>query len=408
MMIEKNWTVSALTRHIRETLELDYRLQDVWLEGEVSNFTKARSGHLYFTLKDSDAQIRCVMWRSQAARLAALPNHGDQVEVHGKITIYPPRGEYQLVCDQLKTAGLGELHRQFELLKAKLDAEGLFDPERKRPVPSFPNQIGVVTSPTAAAFQDVQNVLNRRWPALEIILSPTQVQGDKAPPQIIAALDALNTHTGVDVILVVRGGGSLEDLWCFNDEGVTRAIATSRIPVVSGVGHEIDFTLADFAADVRAPTPSAAAELVTPDRQEYTQAMDILAGRTERILHQKVEQIQHRLDNYTRTLRHLAPGRQVQEAHRHLETLNERMLRQLHNNIAMQRQRLDGLSAALEAVNPRRTLARGYAVVTRVKDDTLLTDATGAPPGTTLNLRLHTGSLRARVEANRKRIENNE
>ncbi|MBN1284999.1 MAG: exodeoxyribonuclease VII large subunit [Anaerolineae bacterium] len=398
-MIEHTWTVGALTRHIRETLELDYRLQDVWLEGEVSNFTQAQSGHLYFTLKDPDAQIRCVMWRAQAERLAALPNHGDRVEVHGKVTVYAPRGEYQVVCDHLKPAGLGDLHRQFELLKAKLEAEGLFDPARKRPIPAFPRQIGVVTSPTAAAFQDVQNVLRRRWPAVEVILSPAQVQGEKAPPEIIAALNALNAHTGVDVILVVRGGGSLEDLWCFNDERVARAVAASRIPVVSGVGHETDFTLADFAADLRAPTPSAAAELVTPDRQEYMQAVDILGVRAGRALEQSLDRARRQVEGYERALRHLAPGARIQEARRRVQALGERAARQVRSDIALHRQRLVGMRAALDGVSPRRTLARGYAVVTRAGDNALLTDAAGAPPDTVINVRLNAGSLRARVEA---------
>ncbi len=396
-MEQQHWSVGALTHYIRETLELDRRLQDLWLEGEVSNFTRARSGHLYFTLKDPNAQIKCVMWKSSAARLDTPPKHGDRVEVHGKISLYPPRGEYQLVCDHLKPAGLGDLHRQFELLKAKLEAEGLFDPAHKRPIPTFPRQIGIVTSPTTAAFQDVQNVLRRRWPAAEVILSPALVQGVKAPAQIIAALGALNTHTEVDVILVVRGGGALEDLWCFNDEWVARSIAGSRIPVISGVGHEIDFTLADFAADLRAPTPSAAAELVTPDRQEYMQAVDALGARLDRALHRMLELRRRALDAQVQTLRHLSPARHITEMRRRVDEMTARAARQIQTDITLQRQRLAGHTAALESVSPARTLARGYAVVSRAHDGKLLTDVRDAPPGTHINVRLDAGSLQARV-----------
>ena len=258
-------TVAELTTYIRELFESNEQLQDVWVEGEVSNFSKASSGHLYFTLKDSAAQIKCVMWRSSVERQTTIPQNGDAVLVHGAVSVYEVNGVYQLYADRIRPLGVGNLYQQFEELKARLTDEGLFDEARKRPIPDFPHQIGVVTSPEAAAFQDVQNVLRRRYPLVEVILSPCQVQGEAAPAQIVRAIERLNQYSQVDVILVCRGGGSIEDLWAFNDERVARAMVASRIPVVSGVGHETDFTIADFAADLRAPTPSAAAELMTPN-----------------------------------------------------------------------------------------------------------------------------------------------
>src|SRR5690606_27051359 len=290
------FSVHQITIYIRDLIDQDPRLAGVVVEGEVSHFTRASSGHLYFTLKDDSAELRCVMWRSQAAWLGFEPQHGDAVLAHGQISVYEQRGQYQLMCDMLQPAGLGELNRQFELLKARLNAEGLFDEARKRPLPAFPRAVGVVTSPTTAAFQDVLNVIRRRYPLLPVVLSPTLVQGKEAPPQIIAALDRLNQRDDIDLILLVRGGGSLEDLWCFNDEAVVRAVAASRLPVVTGVGHEIDFTLVDFAADRRAPTPSAAAELITPDGALLAQQVRGLRSRMDTMLIGQLEQLRHSLN----------------------------------------------------------------------------------------------------------------
>src|SRR5512136_487978 len=231
-------TVGALTRYIREMFEVDYRLQDVWVEGEVSVVSRPSSGHIYFTLKDAAAQIACVMWKSAAPMFGALLVHGGQIVAHGKVSVYEPRGSYQLYVDRVQSKGLGDLHAQFELLKARLEAEGLFAPERRRPLPEFPHCMGVVTSPTGAVIRDICNILARRWPLVQVILAPTQVQGQDAPPQIVAALDALYRRDDLDLIIVARGGGSLEDLWAFNDERVARKIADSPVPVVSGVGRQ--------------------------------------------------------------------------------------------------------------------------------------------------------------------------
>ncbi|HML25070.1 MAG TPA: exodeoxyribonuclease VII large subunit, partial [Aggregatilinea sp.] len=346
------FTVHQITLYIRDLFDLDLTLQNVWVEGEISNFKQAASGHLYFTLKDANSELTCVMWRSQAAQLSVLPRHGDAVLAHGRIAVYEARGQYQLYCDLLQPAGIGELNRQFELLKAKLDAEGLFDPARKRALPRTPHRIGVVTSPTTAAFQDIQNVIRRRYPLVEILLSPTPVQGRDAAPQIIAALDRLNRRDDVDVILLARGGGSLEDLWCFNDEALARAVAASRIPVVTGVGHEIDFTLVDFAADHRAPTPSAGAELLTPDGAALRQEIRLRRDRLEAALTNAVDVRRSRLDTSVRWLDRLSPAITVQNARQRIDDLTARMDAALGRGLERRRDRLDARTRALHAASP--------------------------------------------------------
>ena len=296
-------SVSQLTTYLRGLLESDEILQDVWVEGEMSNFSRPSSGHLYFTLKDQDAAVRCVMWRNAAMRLASLPREGLAVQVHGSMSVYEVSGQVQLYVDTMKPAGEGALYQEFLRLKAKLEAEGLFDPERKRPLPALPRTIGVVTSPTGAAFQDMLNTISRRYPVAEVILSPTLVQGIDAPASIVAALVNLNKQAHPDVILIGRGGGSIEDLWAFNDEAVARAVAASEAPIISGVGHETDFTLSDFAADHRAPTPTAAAELATPDKVELLGAIAEAANRQTLLIREVLtdlrwdtSQLQTRLD----------------------------------------------------------------------------------------------------------------
>ncbi|MBN1966014.1 MAG: exodeoxyribonuclease VII large subunit, partial [Anaerolineae bacterium] len=371
-------TVHELTITIRDLLESDLRLQDVWVAGEISNFRRHTSGHLYFTLKDEQSELPCVMWRSQAAFLGFEPQHGGAVLAHGRIAVYEARGQYQLMCDTLQPAGVGDLHRQFELLKAKLDAEGLFDPERKRPIPAYPRQIGVVTSPTTAAFQDILNVIRRRYPLVEIILSPTPVQGKDAPPQIVAALERLNAHTQVDVILVARGGGSLEDLWCFNDEAVVRAVAGSRIPVVTGVGHEIDFTLVDFAADERAPTPSAAAELVTPDGPALRLELGAWSASLDDAIQAILAEQRGSLATSARLLARLSPQATIRNARQRVDDLLVRGDTRLWHGLTLRRDRLNAQARALEAANPAALLKRGYAIVTRTADGHRVTSAQDA------------------------------
>jgi exodeoxyribonuclease VII large subunit len=391
------FSVHQITIYIRDLIDQDPRLADVWVEGEISNFTRASSGHLYFTLKDDSAELRCVMWRSQAAWLGFEPQHGDAVLAHGQISVYEQRGQYQLMCDMLQPAGLGELNRQFELLKARLNAEGLFDEARKRPLPAFPRAVGVVTSPTTAAFQDVLNVIRRRYPLLPVVLSPTLVQGKEAPPQIIAALDRLNQRDDIDLILLVRGGGSLEDLWCFNDEAVVRAVAASRLPVVTGVGHEIDFTLVDFAADRRAPTPSAAAELITPDGALLAQQVRALQARMDSLLSSQLEQLRQNLNATQRWLARLSPTYQVQNARQRIDDLTGRMDTHIRHRLSRDRQRLDAQTRALHAASPLGLLERGYAIVTRTADGARVSSTHDAAEGTTITVTLRDGHLIASV-----------
>jgi exodeoxyribonuclease VII large subunit len=396
-MSDDTYTVHELTVYIRDLFDMDLRLQDVWVEGEVSNFKRHSSGHLYFTLKDEKSELPSVMWRSAAATLLVEPRHGDRVLAHGRIAVYESRGAYQLYCDMIQPAGVGDLNRQFELLKAKLEAEGLFDVEHKRPIPTFPRQIGIVTSPSTAAFQDVQNIIRRRYSLCEVILSPASVQGKDAPPQIIEALRRLNDETDVDVILLVRGGGSLEDLWCFNDEQVVRAVAASRIPVVSGVGHEIDFTLVDFAADFRAPTPSAAAELATPDSPTLRISIEDLAGRLNEAMQTQIDEQRHNLESQQRWLKRLSPTVRIQNSRQRVDDLTSRMDAHVQHRLARHQDRLRAQTRALEAANPMALLQRGYALVTRAGDGQRVTSAQQAAEGTTIHVALHDGRLTAVV-----------
>ncbi len=358
-------SIEAVSTRIQRLIKSDQRLQDIWVQGEVSNAKQyGASGHFYFTLKGGKATLDCVMWKTNTVRLQSLPRDGDAVLAHGNIDVYPDRGKYQLYADRLRPVGVGDLYAQFERLKAQLEAEGLFDPERKRPLPAFPRVIGIVTSPSAAAFQDVRNVLARRFPLAQVILSPTAVQGNDAPPQIIRALARLNARPEVDVILVCRGGGSIEDLWAFNDEGVARAIATMRVPVISGVGHETDFTIADFVADLRAPTPSAAAELLTPDMAELRGGVEWLGDRLEESFAERVYDLRTQVQMSDRRLLGVAPSGQVRIYRQRLDDWEQRAARVQAGRLRLLRERIEARTAALTAASPAAILARGYALVT--------------------------------------------
>ena len=368
-------SVSEVTAQIRTVLEQEPAFQNLYIQGEVSNFSRASSGHMYFTLKDDSAQLSCVIWRSVAYRLDYKPRSGDQVIAHGYIGIYERGGRYQFYVDQVQPAGRGALYEEFERLKRQLEAEGLFDAARKRPLPAFPRRIGVVTSPTTAALRDVLNVLRRRYPLAQVLLAPTLVQGETAPPGIVAALAALNARDDVDVILVVRGGGSIEDLWAFNDERVARAIAGSRLPVVSGVGHETDFTLADFAADVRAPTPSAAAEVVSVDLAEVRAAVAQTIVRLDRALASRLTHRQNQVQHLTRALEHLSPRLRLENARQRVDELLARADNQMLHRLEAAQHQTVTLEARLKALSPASVLARGYAIVRTAEDRQVLTSA---------------------------------
>ena len=389
------WTVSGLTRHITQLLESDDLLQDISLSGEISNPKQYPSGHLYFTLKDADAALSCVMWRSAAARLTWAPKQGDAALAHGHISVYAVRGSYQLYVDQLRPAGQGDLHARYEQLRDQLKGEGLFDEEYKRPLPEFPRVLGIVTSAQAAALQDVLKVLRRRYPLVQVLLVPTLVQGDRAPTQIVTALQALDSRDDVDVILLVRGGGSLEDLWAFNDEGVARAIAACQHPVISGVGHETDFTIADFVADRRAPTPSVAAELAVPDQRDLWQVILTSAARMEGAMGQRLDQARQALDQRQRELQRLSPQTKLDAHRQHVDDLTHRANRTLTSTLALRRSRLEGLRARLGSLSPLATLERGYAVVRLQDTEIVVRSVDQVTSGDELWIRVQDGEFEA-------------
>jgi len=361
-------TVSQITFHIRKQLENDPTLQDVWVEGEISNFSRPASGHIYFTLKDKSASLRCVMWKTDAARLRLALRDGMAVEAHGRIAVYEPQGQYQLVANIIQPRGEGALYQEFLRLKSMLEAEGLFDEERKRPIPALPRVIGIVTSATGAALRDMLNTLRRRLPLAQVILAPSPVQGVEAPPALVNALASLNKQSP-DVVLLARGGGSIEDLWAFNDERVVRAVAGSAAPVICGVGHETDFTLCDFAADLRAPTPTAAAELATQTTLDDLQELLVSysARLSSSLLNLVAEQKTYTSALVSR-LKYVSPERRIQSEYQHLDGLVRRSLSALNHRIELQSRHVDGVSRRLLSLNPEAVLSRGYAIVTRKED----------------------------------------
>jgi exodeoxyribonuclease VII large subunit len=403
------YSVSAITAYIKGRLESDLTLRDLWLEGEISNWRQVPSGHVYFTLKDPDASIRCVMWRSTVPRLSYLPaGDGEAVLAHGHVSVYEPSGQYQFYVDELEPVGLGALHAQFEQLKARLAQEGLFDEARKRPLPTFPRRIGVVTSPVGAALRDILNVLRRRYPLAEVILSPTQVQGEDAPPQIVSALGALSQVEDVDVIILARGGGSLEDLWAFNDERVARAVVASPIPVVCGVGHETDFTIADFVADLRAPTPSAAAELVAPDQEELARHLRFVMAQLASGAGEAIAERRQMLAGEARALQRLSPQTWIDQRRQRVDDLSNVAQTVIAHRLSLGRERLNGLSSRLSALNPEATLARGYAII-RHKDDTRVVSRVGqVSPGDRLAVRVSDGEFESIVQGQDEQTTNDE
>lgn len=392
------WTVGDLTAYIRELFELDYRLQDVRVEGEISNFTRARSGHLYFTLKDESAQLKCVMWRSNADRLRFRPSDGDAVVARGHISVYEAGGVYQLYAQSLSPAGRGDLALAFERLKQRLEEEGLFDPEHKQPLPHFPRKIGVVTSADAAALRDILNVLRRRSPFVSVLVAPALVQGDQAPFQIVRSLQWLDGRDDVDLIIVARGGGSIEDLWAFNDEGVARAIFTAHHPIISGVGHETDFTIADFVADMRAPTPSAAAELAAPDVAELRPYVQTLGTAVRRHMQAILEQGRWQVQSLKRSLRHLGPQVRLAGSRQQVDGLAGRLEQAINRHLERWRGRLEMDRARLNAVGPLATLSRGYAIVRRDDDGRIVRSVGDVAAGDRLRVRVADGSFDAAVE----------
>ncbi len=390
-------TVADLTRYLRDLLEGDELLRDLWVQGEISNLSRPTSGHLYFTLKDSSAALRCVVWRSTAARLRVTMQNGLAVEAHGSIGVYERDGQYQLYVDAVRPAGEGQLFQEFMRLKARLEAEGLFDEERKRPVPARPQRIGIVTSPTGAALQDMLNTLRQRYPLAEVIVAPCAVQGDDAPLEIVAALMSLCRLAEPDVILLARGGGSLEDLWAFNDERVVRAIAASPVPVITGVGHETDFTLADFASDLRAPTPTGAAVLATPNRADLMVEVLGLQERLRDALTLHLNRRRQDLDFALHRLERASPLLRIRSERQRLDGLQERARRAVRQALALQRAHWQARVNRLQALSPAAILRRGFALVER-PDGSLVRSAAQVQPGDAVDIRLWDGHVAARIE----------
>lgn len=435
------YSVSRLTTEVRFMLERGFPL--VWVQGEIGNLSQPASGHLYFTLKDAVAQVRCALFRNVRTRLRFKPEEGTQVLARVRISLYEPRGDFQLIVEQMEPAGEGALRQALEALKQKLAAEGLFDLARKKPLPAFPERIGILSSPSGAAIHDVLTVLKRRFPAAGVVLYPIPVQGRDAAREIVEMLRLADRRRECDLFILTRGGGSLEDLMAFNDEGLARAIAALETPLVSAVGHEIDFTLADLVADRRAPTPSAAAELVTSDREELGIRVETLRQRLRHRMMHRLQAWEGRLAGVTKRLELSHPQRRIQQRQQRLDELSQRLMRSLTLGMERRRGRLDLLASRLaarhpgirlrqleerltklrprllhamdkllaskrqalgatarqlNAISPLATLERGYAIAWKLPERQLLRDAAQTAPGDTLEIRLGRGLVRARVE----------
>lgn len=425
------FTVSRLNREARELLESS--LARLWVEGEISNLARPASGHLYFTLKDARAQVSCALFRNRALRLRFTPENGTQVLVRAQVSLYEPRGNYQLIVDQMEEAGDGALRRAFEELKTKLYNEGLFDESNKQPLPGLPRCVGVITSPSGAAIRDVLTVLKRRFPGIPVIIYPTRVQGDGAAAEIITALRRADQRGDCDVLLLTRGGGSLEDLWPFNEEKVARAVKACTLPIVSAVGHEVDVVITDFVADARAATPSAAAELISPDKDELGSRLRQLSARLRQQLMQRLQRRHEQFDWLTRRLRQHHPGRRLEQQAQRLDELEQRLNRTMRQQLVQRQAHLGTASArfrqyhpgrlleamqarnralaqqlgyciniqlskygeklailarTLETVSPLATLQRGYSITLARKDGTVITDSRQTSPGDKLETRL--------------------
>jgi len=432
------YSVSGLTREIRERLETHFAL--VWVSGEVSNLRLPVSGHCYFTLKDAGAQLRGVLFRGNLQHLRYRPEEGRQILCRGRLTVYEARGDYQLIVEYLEPLGMGALAQAFEALKTRLGAEGLFDPARKRPLPFLPQRLALVTSPTGAVVRDFLRLLRRRFPNVEVLIYPVKVQGVEAAPEIVQALTDLAAYPGVEVIVLARGGGSLEDLWPFNEEMVARAIYECPLPVVSAIGHEVDFTIADFVADARAATPSHAVELVTPDKTELTRRLDRLTlslyrgwrrhvegerrqlaavsrrlpdlrrrlvdlrlkldERSEglaRRLGRRLEAQQHRLQVARSRLLLLSPRRTITTLRQRLEHLTPRLALSWQGFVQARRRHLDYGASHLSQLDPMAILQRGYAVATKLPEGTIIRDAATAPPGSQVRVRVAKGRIDCEV-----------
>ena len=392
------FSVAQVSRYLKEVLETDDILQDIWVQGEISGCKTYSSGHCYFTLKDAEAQLACVFFKQARLRSSAPDlRDGMAIAANGRISLYERDGKLQLYVEYVEPLGDGALFLRFEQLKARLEAEGLFDAERKRPLPPQPAVIGIVTSPQAAALRDMLRVLRSRYPLAEVILAPTPVQGVEAPASIAAALDLLNEHGEADVVIIGRGGGSIEELWAFNEEVVARAIARSRIPVISGVGHETDFTIADFVADYRASTPTAAAAAAVPDiedwREDILEKEQSLTGLVEEYLNDLSEQ----LERTQHDLQRASPQDMLDRRRQQLDDMTALLQTHLQHIVSLRGERLQGMALRLHSLSPLLTIARGYAIVRSDTDGAIVTSTHQAQPGASLTIQVTDGHIPVKV-----------
>jgi exodeoxyribonuclease VII large subunit len=386
--------VSELTRYLKDLLAEDPYVNDVWVRGELSGYSQPPSGHRYFSLKDETAQLRCVMWRSAAENAPPLRN-GMAVVAHGRMDLYPARGDLQFYVDAIEDAGIGLLHLRFEELKGRLQAEGLFDEERKRPIPARPAVVGLVTSLSGAALRDMLRVLRVRCPLASVLLAPTLVQGDEAAERIATAIHLLNAHGQAEVIVLARGGGSLEDLWAFNEEPVARAIARSHLPVITGVGHETDFTIADFVADYRASTPTAAATACVPDIADWRRGLDEARAQLTLLAHAHLSRAGDRLASQQRNLTHASPAAQIATGRRQVGEATHSLVARIEHLLQLRRAQLRGTALQLHSLSPLLTVGRGYAIVRREPDGAIVTSVTQVSVGQGLTVRVADGSFAA-------------
>ena len=391
-MEENIWTVSGLNQHIRELLDCDALLQNVCVQGELSNYKIYPSGHHYFTLKDAESSIRCVMFKGSAMHLRFRPESGMGVTAFGRVSVFPRDGAYQLYVTDLAPQGMGDLAVAFEQLKAKLAEEGLFDPGHKKPIPRFPERIAVITSGAGAAVRDIIRVAGARWPMAKIIVMPVRVQGVEAPPEIVGALNYANKWQVADLIITGRGGGSIEDLWAFNDERVARAIYASEIPVISAVGHEPDVTIADFVADLRAATPSNGAELATPDQSELRDALQSMSVRASQAVRKRLEVSRRRVEELASRRVLQSPMGYIDQKRMEVDLQRTRLLNAQERRTADAKQKFIRLAAALDALSPLKVLTRGYAIASTA-DGRVLRSASDAEIGEKISVKLGSGSL---------------
>lgn len=394
-------TVSQLNRYVKSIIEQDFNLQTVFVQGEISNFTNHyKTGHYYMTIKDEFSSVKAVMFKTANMRLKFMPENSMSVIIRGRVSVFERDGQYQLYIDDMQPDGTGALSLAFEQLKNRLAAEGLFDAERKKAIPAYPQRVGVVTSPTGAAIRDIINVISRRFPLAELILCPVSVQGENAAPQIKAAIELFNKKKAADVLIVGRGGGSVEELWAFNEEIVARAVAASEIPVISAVGHETDFTICDFVADLRAPTPSAAAELAVPDKYQQIGMLNSYFKRIHAALDDRFSYEKSKLELYKSALKRLNPKNYIDSLRVRCDKASMQMDAVVRHNLAAKSGEFASLCAKLDAMSPLKILSRGYSVAS--KDGEILTDVDGIVCGDRINVKLSGGSLDCEVIAAKK------